>query len=151
MMKDWFLPPLDVFLLFIHCCFHGNLFPEPSQDITDTASLQTAVSSFCSTPTSAEGNYGAIGSWITTGVTSLEGLFAGTAGTYRNGYYDGSGYRPGHCSSYSTFNGNIGGWDVSNVVNMLGSKWSVCESVTGSVWVVPSTKWGAVWDCGIGG
>ena len=125
MIEDCGFFPLDVFLLFIHCYFHGNLSPERSQDITDTASLQTAVSSFCNAPTSAEANYGAIHSWITTGVTSLEGLFAGTAGTEESGYWDGSGWRAGHCSSFATFNDNIGGWDVSNVVNMLGSKCSV--------------------------
>ena len=76
----------------------------------NTDSLQTAVSSWCDSPTSAEATYGDIGGWNTSGVESFANLF----------YYDTED--SGICSSGQTFNADISGWDVSRVTSMVESK-----------------------------
>ena len=58
-----------------------------------TTSLRTAVSAWCDNEASATTTYGHISTWDTSGVTSMSQLFY----TY--------------CSSTSTFNSDISGWD----------------------------------------
>ena len=63
-----------------------------------TTSLQTAVSAWCDDEASATTTYGHISTWDTSEVTGMYGLFT---------HPDYGGY----CSSYSTFNSDISGWD----------------------------------------
>ena len=63
--------------------------------ITDTSSLRTAVSAWCTDATSAEATYGHMSSWDTSAVTSMENLFY----TY--------------CSTKSSFNEDISAWNTS--------------------------------------
>ena len=73
--------------------------------ITDRASLQTAVTVWCSDLETSVATYGDISTWETSGVTDMSNLF--------NQYSS-----PVHCSTASTFNGAIGAWDVSAVTTM---------------------------------
>ena len=72
--------------------------------ITNTGSLQTAVSAWCSDSASAESNYGPIVSWDTSGVDSMHQLFR-----LDNG---------GHCSTGQSFNADVTGWDTARVTVM---------------------------------
>ena len=69
---------------------------------TDTASLRTAVSAWCDNEASATTTYGHISTWDTSGVTDMSYLF----GAYYSGGWVGM-----YCSSTSTFNSDISGWD----------------------------------------
>ena len=73
--------------------------------ITDTASLRTAVTAWCSDAVAAFSTYGHISSWDTTRVTDMSYLFSDDA-------------EGGYCSTYSTFNEDLSGWDTSQVTNM---------------------------------
>ena len=88
----------------------SSLYSASTVEITDEASLQTAVASWCNNPTSAEATYGHIRAWNTGSVTSTHKLFY---------YYTGNG---GHCSSGQSFNGDVSGWDVSSVTSMSSGK-----------------------------
>ena len=98
--------PVSLFFTNPNC---GCISPY-TVDITDTASLQTAASLWCDSPTSAEATYGDIGGWNTGGVESFEKTFY---------YYATNG---GICSSGQTFNADISGWDVSGVTTLSKSK-----------------------------
>ena len=78
--------------------------------ITDSASLQTAVTAWCSNPASATGTYGHISTWDTSAVTDMSYLFS----RYDEDGNDGGAY----CSSYDTFNDDISGWDTSRVTSL---------------------------------
>ena len=67
--------------------------------IDSTSTLRTAVGAWCSDPTSAEDTYGHISIWDTSAVTE--------GGLYSLFYT--------YCSTKSTFNDDISGWDMSNV------------------------------------
>jgi len=69
--------------------------------ITDTASLQTAVTDFCNDPVAATVIYGHISTWDTSGVVDMSYLFF----TY--------------CSTLPTFDEDITAWDVSQVTTMF--------------------------------
>jgi surface protein len=98
--------------------------------ITDTASLQTAVTMYCQFdpdpnergydpddpthsnfgPTLAEDTYGVIGFWDTSRVEDMSDLFA------EYDYGDKLGCR--HDYADYEFNADISGWDMSNVIDM---------------------------------
>ena len=78
--------------------------------ITDSASLQTAVTAWCSNATSAEATYGHISDWDTSGVEDMSRLFS----RYDSDWNDGGAY----CSTYDTFNDDISQWNVSRVETM---------------------------------
>ena len=78
--------------------------------ITDSASLQTAVTAWCSNATSAEATYGHISDWDTSGVEDMSRLFS----RYDSSWNDGGAY----CSTYDTFNDDISQWNVSSVTDM---------------------------------
>ena len=67
------------------------------------AALKVAADAWCANPTAAAATYGAIGTWDTSRITDLSYVFCGDSG--------------GDCACRS-FNDDISGWDVSNVVSM---------------------------------
>lgn len=75
-------------------------------EITDTASLQTAVAAWCTDPAAATTTYGDISGWDTSAVTDMYELFY----TY--------------CSTKSTFNDAIGAWDVASVTTLAFTFWA---------------------------
>ena len=74
------------------CFYHGAV------------SLQDAVKEWCSNQASAEATHGDMGSWDTSGVGSMAGLIRV------------------HCSSRSTFDGDVSNWNTARVTNMFHSK-----------------------------
>ena len=87
-------------------------YEEETTAITDSTSLQTAVTAWCSDATSAEATYGHISNWDTSGVTDMSHLFS----RYDSDWNDGGAY----CSTYETFDEDLSKWDVSRVENMEG-------------------------------
>jgi surface protein len=74
-------------------------------------SLQTAVSLWCDSLSSAEATYGDIKLWDTSKVEGMEILFGQS--------WDGV---EGHCSTNTNFNADISGWDTSRVTSLSQSK-----------------------------
>ena len=71
--------------------------------ITDTVSLRTAVIAWCDNEATATTTYGHISTWDTSGVTDMSYLFGASCFSSHCTVY--------YCSSYSTFNSDISGWD----------------------------------------
>ena len=118
------------------------------QLITDTQSLRTAVSAWCSNPTNATSTYGHISTWDTSGVNDTSYLFGGVLCDYRSygsdpydtndpncpssisghdpiysEYLWGGGYMyyvpfGVYCSTFQKFNDAISSWKTSRVVSM---------------------------------
>ena len=109
--------------------------------ITDSASLQTAVTAWCSDATSAEATYGHISDWDTSGVEDMSFLFGTTGELFEQ---DDGSWAPGpgqYCSSYRTFNEDISKWNVSSVTttrNMFFDASSFNSDV--SAWDVSSVE-----------
>ena len=74
------------------------------------ANIGTAVSAWCSNPTTAAATYGDISGWDTSSVTDgFECLFT----RYANG-----DCTTVYCSTASTFNDDISSWDTSSATTM---------------------------------
>ena len=73
------------------------------------ANIGTAVSAWCSDPTTAAATYGDISGWDTSSVTDgFECLFTRFV----------VGCTTVYCSTASTFNGDISSWDTSSATTM---------------------------------
>ena len=75
------------------------------------ANIGTAVSAWCSDPTTAAATYGDISGWDTSSVTDgFECLFTGSTSN--------SDCTTVYCSTASTFNDDISSWDTSSATTM---------------------------------
>ena len=74
------------------------------------ANIGTAVSAWCSNPTTAAATYGDISGWDTSSVTDgFECLFT---------RYDDGDCTTVYCSTAATFNDDISSWDTSSATTM---------------------------------
>ena len=83
----------------------GTVYRYLTTPVTDSASLQAAVTAWCTNSATAATTYGDIATWDTSG--DMSGFFGQ--------FYTGSVFETRYCSSYATFNGDIRSWDTSQV------------------------------------